>query len=346
MSTRMICACAVFCGFVLACCSVALAQGEEPAVVSTEILSGDPTIPGGTFALAIRIDNNHVGPVGTYAFRLLLGSPQLEVEGVSKYDADGFNQAPSVEQSNPETCDFSGVDALSNLVNGRMCVFHMKIKAAEKLEPYTIGLTDIEPTPLVAILRGNQGMPSFPNIPHVFDFSKTSNIGGAAEPPAAVVYTELETPGPFKNGDTVSVAIKIRNNQEDDLIGTYAFQVGYSPDSLELLAFRDGTFGQPPTTSSDGPLVRVSAYNARSTFANGTFCIADFKVKDADAERFGVMVQDYGPTPLTTLKFQDLPHSFEQRTAKINAAPGAELPAPELQPATPAQLEPVEPSDN
>lgn len=304
-TTQWVTLCATVVAFAAAPCLA------EP-VVSTEVLDGDPTVADATFTLGIRLSGNTEGPIGTYAYRLMLDSEVVTVEGVSD-GGDGFQQPPSTDDSNPNAVAFSGVWAESTLENGVLCKFHMRTQ--ELTGPYSIKLIPIPPTPLVA-------MKDFANLSHKVDDSATTNIGGSPDN-MAMISTQLLNEGAIATGDTISIAVNIEGNAEEKIVGTYAFKLAYSPDSLEFVAVKDGELGAAPSSKVEGPIVKVSAFNAQSTLVNGRLLVADFKVTDADAERLGVMVQDLDATPLMAITFKPIPHAFRQDTAQLKAQ-GAE----------------------
>lgn len=293
---------------------------SSEAVVYTEVLSGDPAIAGGTFTVAVGLRGNTAGAIGTYSYRFVYDSEALEIEGVED-GADGFDQPPSIDTTSVNTPAFSGVNARSTLENGKFCVFYMRNKqAAGEQRPFNIELAPYGNTPLVRIS-------DFSNVDHRIDYSATTNLGGvvregdeeagAEGAGGAVIATELEAPEGVADGKTISVLIKLRDNTEDHPVGTYALEITYTPDSLEFVAMRDGELGASPSINQDGPTIKVSAFNAQSTLVNGTLCIADFKVKDAAAERIGVMVQDLPSTPLMSVQFAPIAHTFEQNTSRL-----------------------------
>lgn len=127
---------------------LAAGSGTGPAAVVSSEPVGQPTAAAGAaLEVAIRMDNNTAGPVGTYAFTVSYPPDVLRYESV-RDGGDGFLETPTVNAETPGQLLLSGVSALSQLRNGRMCLVTFRLLSAPS-GPVDIRVASYGPSPLV-----------------------------------------------------------------------------------------------------------------------------------------------------------------------------------------------------
>lgn len=164
------------------------------AIVEAVVESGSPCAEGGLFDLAVRVRNNPVGPVGTYALTLTWNPALTLISAPGAVPEDGFHGAPSANGIG-NSLNVSAIDANSTLVNGRL--FRMSFAApSPAFDVATDLIANLEDFGITALVSTSLAV-----IPHQFDLAAVS---GMCDPNATATPTNTAsstaTPTPTATG--------------------------------------------------------------------------------------------------------------------------------------------------
>lgn len=304
------------------------------AVISTEIISGDPC-KAGELEIALVVSRN-TETLGTYAF--FVSWPE-GVKYVNMRDAE-FGAAPlGVEAGNGVR--LSAFSATSTFTNGRLAVITVSNPGTVggEIVPDKYGATPFASTSFAAIdhvYRSNARLPCgsqptatpTPTQPVPTDTPDPASIAATATAMAPTPKCRIEarlSEGDPRNPGPFSLTVGIQGN-DGRPIGSYAVSLAWNPQ-FRFVAARDasGGLGMEPTVVGEGNRRNIAAYNIRSTLQNGGFFVLtlDSPGVTEGVENVLLALDDYGPTPLLDTNVEMIEHGFSIAAVTMGAQSGA-----------------------
>ncbi|MDK2973085.1 MAG: hypothetical protein PWP23_2840 [Candidatus Sumerlaeota bacterium] len=286
------------------------------AVVRTEIVSGDPSVPGSTLDVLIDVASNPTGLApNSAALRLSYDTASLTFVGATAGDLGSLlvgPEEPLIVNGSAVTRDIltDGSSGNTALLPDVMTVSFLV--NASPFVPFSIMAAD-DPQSSVPLLASDLATA----IPHVFNNDATSNLTGPAGT-TAVVQSTVVSGDPTQPGADFSVLVRVASNPTAFTPAAAAFRVTFDPGSVSFEGVAGGELGAPTVgpIETSGSLAFVDILtqsNASNADTNADVYTLNFKVNANPFSPYNIAVSDDpGSTVplLATDLISSIPHLF------------------------------------